>query len=45
MKLLIRIGLFLAVVAGLAFVKFKYFAKDAELGTAPNPTANAASTT
>lgn len=39
MKLLIRIGLFLAVVAGLAFVKFKYFAKDAELGTAPNPTA------
>ncbi len=32
MKLLIRIGLFLAVVGGLAFVKIKYFPTDANLG-------------
>ncbi len=31
MKLLLRIGLFLALVAGLAFVKFKYFPQDAAL--------------
>ncbi len=31
MKLLLRIGLFLALVGGLAFVKFKYFPQDAAL--------------
>ncbi len=31
MKLLLRIGLFLALVGGLAFVKFKYFPQDSAL--------------
>ena len=35
MKLLIRIGLFVAVVAALAFVKIKYFPRDAALQGAP----------
>lgn len=35
MKLLIRIGLFIAVVAALAFIKIKYFPKDAGLQSAP----------
>ena len=40
MKLLIRIGLFVAVVAALAFIKVKYFPKDAALQT-PAPTSGA----
>ena len=35
MKLLLRIGLFLALVAGLAFVKFKYFPQNEAIKGAP----------
>ena len=35
MKLLLRIGLFLVVVAGLAFIKFKYFPQDEAKKGAP----------
>ncbi len=36
MKLLLRIGLFLALVAGLAFIKFKYFPQNEAIKGAPN---------
>jgi membrane fusion protein, multidrug efflux system len=39
MKLLIRIGIFIAFVAALYFVKTKYFNKDAQQMGAPNPAA------